>query len=797
MLKMKSFLTRGLSIVLILFATVLGFIASVGLWIYLYPNDAWKFAQNHLLPKDIKVEWQQARISIDHVRHLNWDLQISFNDLIITKKNAPQISAKIDHMQLLANVTLIWPKTNFYIQDFTLISDSPLRLQTKPSDKSADQPLDLRAILDKITSSVTLVKSYQQKIVIDKVNVQLKDLGYSSGDSKPILASVLISKTAANSSKIEFALKAHDLSESLKTTSFKGSTELAHFNTSTPFLTADIAIKGPDLNAKTPMALVFDDDQLHGFFELDAYYKLKKGKLATKSTLKLVADQKGISVSTLGSISGIPGPLQKLENVKLNYTLPFGTDGDWLSFKSQAQLETDIPLFFINDQSRKQIEVSCKCKLPYSVSAKLDADIWLGKLLSPSESLSESPAPAVSANFRLQDISNAILSTKLAASLEVFRTTQKWLFKPALDLQVHVERFQDIKEILRTNRILIPAPISVLEGQVDLTAKSPVAIDETTGQYSAKANLSTDLNSLRQQVNVDATLTAGLSADFKTLDINVDARLHDIQLELPPLEPVKGLPRLTRDSRIQLKPVKVKKASDFKILLSFKVQTTKQAAIRLLYPLAHPFIPISVNYQQSGNNKKGSVTIEKFKVSYLRREVFVESLNINLTETPDFDFPIDGLFHVNQTNYKVMIRVAGTIKKPYIELSSDPYLDRADIVSVLLFDRTRENLVGGDVETSGNAAAAMADRAVGLLGLWVFASTPIRSVSYNSITKEYTATVDLGGGVTAGVGTSLDEYTSLEIRKRLSKRWVIATSWVTSEADENNSEVVLQWEKRY
>lgn len=793
-MQIKRRLKQTLSILSILLVAIIGIIVSIGFWIYLYPQEAWKFAQSHLLPQDVKIEWKEIRASADHISGLSWNVEIYFKDLIFEKKS-PSISAQIDQIQLLANATLFSPKTQIHIQNLILKSDSPLILNTDPSAPAkTDEPFDPRATLSKITSAIATLKSYQERIDIDKVDINFKDLRYRSGQAKAILASTRISKPAADSKKIEFDFQIQHISAALSSLSLDGTLELLNYNTSAPFLTTKISLKGSTINTTLPLTLVYQNDQLRGDSQLDLSYQLKSSKIFAKPKLEISTNQQEVLIQLFGNISGIPGPIPTLYNVNIVYKMPFQNEGDdWLSSKSQLSISAPIPLFFINQTVRKQIELKCQCQLMRSLATKIDSEIWLEQLLSPSDKLQ----PAIASELRLQNISNAILMADLGATLEVFRTKAAWLFKPTLDSQINIHRFQDILAILRANRILIPAPLSVLKGRLDLTAKSPVQIHETTGQITAQAKLSTNLLSLRQKVNVDTELNLEATPDFKTIVVDVDAFVHDLWLELPPLDPVNGLPRLVRDSRIQLKPIPVKKRPAVKFLFGFKIQTTKPSAIHLFYPLAHPHIPVSVNYEHRSGDKKGIIQIGSLKIKYLRREVFVESLKLDLTDTTDADFPIDGKFYVNQTDYKVMIRVVGTIKKPIIDLSSEPYLDRADIVSVLLFDRTRENLAGGDAEAAGNAQAAMADRAVGLFGLWAFASTPIRSVSYNSVTKEYSATVVLGEGLTAGIGTSFDKYTSFEIRKRLSKRWMITTSWMPSNEEDNSGEVLLQWENRY
>lgn len=236
----------------------------------------------------------------------------------------------------------------------------------------------------------------------------------------------------------------------------------------------------------------------------------------------------------------------------------------------------------------------------------------------------------------------------------------------------------------------------------------------------------------------------------------------------------------------------------FKSRVFLEVKTEQPGAIRLLSPLAKPYVPVTVNLKAASRGEpSGYLRLEPFTLSYLRRKVAVEKLQISMAAKEEDAMPIDGKFRIDQTDYKVFIGVAGTLESPIVQLSSDPYLSRNDIISVLLYDRTSSELISADAETAGSFEAALADRAIGLFGLWAFATTPIKSFTYNPVTKVYSATVELGGGITAGVGTNWEQAAHLEVRKRVSKRWVLTASWSPSGEREQVGKLVLQWEKRF
>jgi hypothetical protein len=176
----------------------------------------------------------------------------------------------------------------------------------------------------------------------------------------------------------------------------------------------------------------------------------------------------------------------------------------------------------------------------------------------------------------------------------------------------------------------------------------------------------------------------------------------------------------------------------------------------------------------------------------------VEKLVITSLEPIEKNFFVDGKFSVQQTQYKIFIDVHGLLKKPDIVLTSVPELPRSEIINVLIYDRTSAQLATSDIKTSGQVDAAIADRAIGLFGIWAFASTPIKGFYYNPATKVYVATIQVANDVTASIGTTWESTTQLELQKRISRNWTLTAGWTPSSQNEpESSHIVFQWEKRF
>src|SRR5690606_14163305 len=156
--------------------------------------------------------------------------------------------------------------------------------------------------------------------------------------------------------------------------------------------------------------------------------------------------------------------------------------------------------------------------------------------------------------------------------------------------------------------------------------------------------------------------------------------------------------------------------------LEFKVNTVKPGAIKLYHEYFKPYLPITLK-MDSQNSGGDFIRVEPFDIVYLRRRLSVKHLNLNLSQAEKEILPIDLRLQVNQTQYTVFIDVKGNLKDPQIILSTDPYLPENDIISVLLYDQTTSELGAGDAETSAGVQSAIANRALGLFGLWAFAAT--------------------------------------------------------------------------
>lgn len=791
---------KFLIFLLAFFGISISLVATLFIWIYLNPHSAWKIAEHYFLPKDLKVTWQSLDFNIEKEKgQWGWQSQLKVHDLLITKKD-PQFSAAIDLISIKILADLVSKVERLKIQDLQIISESPITFwEAEKSVNENNKAADKRNLYQIAQNLLQYLLTARKIDFIKKTEINLSQIKFFAVDpvAAPLKLQISIKKEDPISSPILFSVGINDLNSYLVKVKMNGEFKLQTYGTEKAFLSAKILGTGPAISFIIPLEVTFVQGNLE--INSDAEFKVKfdKKNLVAFSKIRGFLTPSQADLQTLTSVSGLPEPIKKLKQIKANFSLALKPDKSWSSSPMKVDVSVPVEIPFINKKYSRMLNKSCACEFPKILRTKINGSVEFDNLLQP-EAQKKTVAEL---ELSIEKIENKLFYLGLGAKFSMLRDSTQFYYSPRLNSEFKTSHFQSILKLLAKSGILIPAPINVLDGFISMKANGPVDTRYENGKISAtntNVQVEVDLSSKHQKAKLFSTARIQIASNFKRIDIASKSFIENLMIELPPLDPIYGMPKIVRDSRIQMKPVLKKQPSMVKFYFDFEVETTKPGAIKLLSNLVGPYIPISVKIEKPNSQSiMGFVKFEPFKIEYLRRDLFVDSVKINLSETANNDFPIESELHVNQTAYKIFIHIGGTIGEPKIQLSSDPYLDREDIISVLLYDRPRSQLVGGDAETAGNVQAAIADKAIGLFGLWAFANTPIQSFSYNPITKVYTASFQLGNGVTAGVGTATDREASLALRKRISKRWILAASWVPNEEQGQTETIVLQWEKRF
>lgn len=780
-----------------LMAAVLILAGALVTWVITNPSGAWRFAEKYLLPKDLKVTWEEIHFRTEWKTWRSFDIEWSAENLLV-KKGEPLVDAPVTRSAVDFELKLFTRGPNFSVRNIEVQADSPIIFRPPPPTEEKKP----ESFFQTLKGYLGYLDTAQGYAVLDQIRLDLKELKILPQDpaSRPVVLELRAQRTRETQNLVDFLLRLKEPAPpTLTDLEVKGQMDFQDFNRARPFVKAQLRLEGDQMKLEGPWTLEYAEETAKLLAQLEFSYFIDKKKLNSTATLNAAMTEREIELTLLAAVGGIPGPVPRIEKLRAHLNVPLEDGAVWAEKASKVRIWAPISLRTLVDKSiRRSIEVSCKCAMPNEITMNFEGEFWPGHLFEPKPELQRIADLKLTADA----VKNKLFALNLKGMIKIDREKGRWLFSPYADSDIRFFSFQALRQFVDSKDVMIPAPFDVLEGHIDLSARGPVALtykDEKLLQWEFPANLDTQLGSKHQEVKVRAEARVQTSPDFKRVHLILKTLIDKFRIELPPLDPLRGIPEVVRDSRIQMRPKPRLKKTGVEFTFDVDVATVTPGAIQLLYKLADPYVPLSLSFKSAGPKDAGGwVQVEPFNLKYLRRTLAIEKVRIDLQPAEDGGFPLAGLLRMDQTNYKIGIQLSGTTARPQILLSSDPYLSRTDIISVILYDRVSDQLAGADAETAGGVQAAMADRAIGLLGLYAFSTTPIRSFSYNSVTKVYTATVVLSDGLTAGVGTDWENATHLEVRKRVSRRWVLTASWnPSSETRADSGSVVLQWERRF
>ncbi len=202
-------------------------------------------------------------------------------------------------------------------------------------------------------------------------------------------------------------------------------------------------------------------------------------------------------------------------------------------------------------------------------------------------------------------------------------------------------------------------------------------------------------------------------------------------------------------------------ASTSSVALELSVGTARP--IVLYSDLAKTPVPVAVGLklEKPSGRMTGAVEFKTFDVEFFRRRATVDHLT--LTFRPGSKrVGLDGLIKYKSAEAMIGIRLLGTMDKPQVVFESDPPLNQSDIIGLLVFGKSPDELDADQAATVANTQTAMSDKAFGLASLYLFASTPIQFVGYDPATKSYTMKFRIPGGETLSLNSDFDATKSVQ-----------------------------------
>ncbi len=754
-------------------------------WVIKNPQSAWKFAEEHFLPDDLNVTWDSMEFHARHFSGLNFYFDWKIHDLHI-KKEKHFINFPIDFVRLETSIFLRSPTQKIIAHDWQLKTTETMRLNLSPKEGEVGQ-----SPFQTFKNFASQIKSFRRLVEIENLDVKIKEFRYQKIDFE----SFVLSLDAVHDRHLDPDTLNYKTSVTLPnelSVSSKGRIFL-NKDPNRPFLGGNIKVVGLGIHANQNFKVKLNDLGTRIQLSGKVYYNKKNTRIAAHPSTHLEMSSEGAKIDLQTDLTGAPGHLIKVDSIKAHLYSPFDDGVLWSGRPTQLSFSVLSKLLPLSEPMKSSLRTACECEIPETLLVNSKGEIWLSNLMSKKTA----SLPILDLSFRIDDIENKFLSLHATAHLKVTKKADDYAFRPSLDVTGEIFSYKNLANILSEQSVVIPTPFNALDGSIHFQVNGPVS--STLTGYTFPAATTTQLVSQGQIVDLKAKANVHLNANFKAARIDVQGVINQVQLVLPPLKLTEGKPRIIPDKRILTKPRVPKKRDGFRLAFTFEVETAQPGAIRLFHQYFKPSLPLTMDIRRSAEKENsGFIRIEPFDIVYLKRTVNVEKMVLDLSRPDEKALLVDGRLMVKKSFYTVFIDIHGPANKPNIILRSSPYLPRAEIISVLLYDRTSDQLISADAETAGQVEAAVAERAIGLFGIWAFAATPIRSFSYNPVSKVYSATIAVADSVTASVGTNWEETTQVELRKRVSRRWVLTAAWTYANEDEvENSKVVLQWERRF
>jgi hypothetical protein len=373
------------------------------------------------------------------------------------------------------------------------------------------------------------------------------------------------------------------------------------------------------------------------------------------------------------------------------------------------------------------------------------------------------------------------------------------------EMRADIPRFEDLIAFLADGPYSIPAPFDALKGalKASLILSGDPREDRQELEYGAKADLSGVKQRLKFHIDGKGVVKRPAAAD-RTFKIDGTATFDDVALEAPHLEPLK-MPHMILDARIKgadapgpAKAVARRFSAAPAASGAVDVRIVTAKPILVYSDLAKSPVPIvlALSLERPPGRLTGTAELGPCDVEFFRRKAQVKSLKVTLR--PGAKVPeLDGLIEYKAAEATIRIRFLGTTDKPQLVFESDPPMSQSDIIAMLVFGKSPDELDADQTATVANTQTAMSDEAFGLASLYLFASTPIQFVGYDPATKSYTMKFHIPGGETLSLNSDFDATKSVQLRKRLSKHFAIQAEAVNSQTQGNGVVTFLEWFTRY
>jgi hypothetical protein len=229
---------------------------------------------------------------------------------------------------------------------------------------------------------------------------------------------------------------------------------------------------------------------------------------------------------------------------------------------------------------------------------------------------------------------------------------------------------------------------------------------------------------------------------------------------------------------------------------------TNEQPIRISTNLLKNAVPLAVNLKLGSKNPmEGFVEVLPMPINIFSKKADVQSIKVSFLPRSKV-MQLNGVVVNKTSEVEIRILLLGSTEKPRVEFESDPPLDRDQIVSVLLFNKSlaevqKQVITDDEAQSSSNVSQAMSDGAFGLFSLFFLSSTPIQSVGYDAASQSYNIRFKLGDKTTLGLGSNFGNKREVSLRRSLGGPWAIRTELTQEQEKPNVLLTMLEWFKRF
>lgn len=366
----------------------------------------------------------------------------------------------------------------------------------------------------------------------------------------------------------------------------------------------------------------------------------------------------------------------------------------------------------------------------------------------------------------------------------------------SLSLDTRITEIQKAVVMLRPTAWAIPAPMNNLKGAISFNFKSVWKDWETETPFSLK----TMLHSNEQSLQTSTTGKVQFEVKPKPkLILSAESILEKIRLSLPRMDLAKN-PRMFPDSRIKMNREKPKtRKQSLEVDYDIVVKTPPQSP--LLVDLNLIPEPIAIEVTAKINSKTGndiSFYVRPVPFEIFRRKGVLEG--IKYTSSGQSTGYVNGKARTQAGEYQIFAEFYGKPDKIRMHLSSDPPVPEDDLWAIFLFGEPLESLDIEEQDSSQATSRALSKGAMGLLSLYLFASSPVERVDYDPATQNVSVRFRVQEGTSVEASRGAEEVAGLGLRQRLGRGWAI-TAKVSEEEGMNDTRTqagaMLEWSSRY